>query len=154
MIYRAYGGPERLEMADIPRPVPGPGQVLVRVIASSVNPVDWKKASGRLRLLWPVQFPAVPGFAVAGDVDAKLSLTGDYVCNGFLQRSCKQPVIHGLARLASMVRCYQLIRARQAADMARQNMIVAGLHAPFLPAEDGTAVASSLNHIIQARSRQ
>jgi NADPH:quinone reductase-like Zn-dependent oxidoreductase len=68
MIYRAYGGPERLEMADIPRPSPGPGQVLVRVIASSVNPVDWKRASGKMRLIMPVKFPAVPGFDVAGDI--------------------------------------------------------------------------------------
>ena len=62
MIYRAYGGPERLEMADIPRPLPGPGQVLVRVIASSVNPIDWKRASGMMRLIMPVKFPGVPGF--------------------------------------------------------------------------------------------
>jgi NADPH:quinone reductase-like Zn-dependent oxidoreductase len=68
MIYRAYGGPERLELTDIPRPSPGPGQVLVRVIASSVNPIDWKLASGMVRLFMPVKFPAVPGFDIAGDV--------------------------------------------------------------------------------------
>ena len=68
MIYRTYGGPERLELVDIGRPSPGPGQVLVRVIASSVNPVDWKLASGRLRLFMPVKLPLVPGFDVAGDI--------------------------------------------------------------------------------------
>jgi NADPH:quinone reductase-like Zn-dependent oxidoreductase len=68
MIYRAYGGPERLELVDAGRPSPGPGQVLVRVIASSVNPVDWKLASGRLRLFMPVKLPFVPGFDVAGDI--------------------------------------------------------------------------------------
>jgi NADPH:quinone reductase-like Zn-dependent oxidoreductase len=68
ILYRAYGGPERLEMADIPRPVPGAGQVLVRVLASSVNPIDWKLASGKLRLMMPVTLPNVPGFDVAGDV--------------------------------------------------------------------------------------
>ncbi len=68
MIYRTYGGPERLELVDIGRPSPGPGQVLVRVIASSVNPVDWKLASGRLRLFMPVKLPRVPGFDVAGDI--------------------------------------------------------------------------------------
>src|SRR5688572_3755151 len=68
MIYRAYGGPERLEMTDIPRPAPGPGQVLVRVIASSVNPIDWKLASGKMRLIMPVQLPKVPGFDVAGEI--------------------------------------------------------------------------------------
>ncbi len=68
MIYRAYGGPERLELVDAGRPSPGPGQVLVRVIASSVNPVDWKLASGRLRLFMPVKLPFVPGFDVARDI--------------------------------------------------------------------------------------
>ena len=68
MIYRTYGGLERLELVDIDRPSPGPGQVLVRVIASSVNPVDWKLASGRLRLFMPVKLPFVPGFDVAGDI--------------------------------------------------------------------------------------
>jgi NADPH:quinone reductase-like Zn-dependent oxidoreductase len=68
MIYRGYGGVEKLEMADLPAPVAGPGQVLVRVLASSVNPVDWKRASGKMRLIMPVKFPAVPGFDVAGVV--------------------------------------------------------------------------------------
>jgi NADPH:quinone reductase-like Zn-dependent oxidoreductase len=68
MIYRAYGGLERLESTDIPRPSPGPEQVLVRVIAASVNPVDWKIASGKLRLLMPMKLPAIPGFDVAGDI--------------------------------------------------------------------------------------
>lgn len=68
IVYHAYGGPDRLEMTDIPRPSPGAGQVLVRVITSSVNPVDWKRAKGKLRFIMPVRFPAVPGFDVAGDV--------------------------------------------------------------------------------------
>jgi NADPH:quinone reductase-like Zn-dependent oxidoreductase len=68
MIYRTYGGPERLEMVDIPRPSPGPQQVLVRVIASSVNPIDWKLASGKMRLIMPVKLPVVPGFDVAGEI--------------------------------------------------------------------------------------
>ena len=69
MIYRAYGGPERLELVDIPRPSPASGQVLLRVLASSVNPVDWKRASGKLRLIMPVALPAVPGFDVCGDIE-------------------------------------------------------------------------------------
>lgn len=68
ILYRAYGGPERLETADIPRPTAGAGQVLVRVLASSVNPVDWKLASGQLRLLRVIRLPNVPGFDVAGEV--------------------------------------------------------------------------------------
>lgn len=68
MVMDAYGGPEKLKMQDRPRPVPGPGQLLLRVIAHSVNPVDWKVASGKLRPLRSVTFPHIPGFDVSGEV--------------------------------------------------------------------------------------
>lgn len=64
--YRSYGAP--LEMGDLPRPSAGPGQLLVQVAFSSVNPIDWKMSTGGMRLLIPVQFPAVPGFDVSGTV--------------------------------------------------------------------------------------
>jgi NADPH:quinone reductase-like Zn-dependent oxidoreductase len=68
MQYRAYGGPEVLQLGEAPRPAPGPGQVLLRARASSVNPVDWKLASGKYRLLMPARFPQIPGFDVSGEV--------------------------------------------------------------------------------------
>ena len=70
MIYRAYGGPERLESVELPRPVAAANQVLVRVRASSVNPIDWKRGSGALRMIMPASFPLVPGFDIAGEVAA------------------------------------------------------------------------------------
>jgi NADPH:quinone reductase-like Zn-dependent oxidoreductase len=66
--FSAYGGPEKLTLVDLPRPTPGPGQVLVKVAASSVNPIDWKRASGKMRLIMPVTFPCVPGYDLAGEV--------------------------------------------------------------------------------------
>jgi NADPH:quinone reductase-like Zn-dependent oxidoreductase len=45
---RAFGGPEVLEIAEIPRPEPGPGEVLVRISAAGVNPADWKLRAGML----------------------------------------------------------------------------------------------------------
>jgi NADPH:quinone reductase-like Zn-dependent oxidoreductase len=68
MMYRSYGGPENLELGEIPRPVPGDDQVLVRVRASSVNPIDWKRANGNLRLIMPACFPVVPGYDIAGEI--------------------------------------------------------------------------------------
>lgn len=68
MQYLAYGGPDRLKPADVPAPRPAPSQLLVRVLASSVNPVDWKLRSGRYRWLMPVRFPSIPGFDIAGEV--------------------------------------------------------------------------------------
>ena len=42
VVIRAYGGPEELKFEERPDPVPGPGEVLVRVAATSVNPLDLK----------------------------------------------------------------------------------------------------------------
>ena len=42
----AYGGPEVLKCEDAPRPLAGPGQLLIRVHAAGVNPVDWKLREG------------------------------------------------------------------------------------------------------------
>ncbi len=66
ILYRRYGSPDVLASADIPKPSPGPGQILIAVRASSVNPIDWKLASGKLRFLMPLKLPQVPGFDVAG----------------------------------------------------------------------------------------
>jgi NADPH2:quinone reductase len=68
MIIRAFGGPEQFELADVERPTPGPGQVLVRVRATSVNPVDYKirRAGAWAR----VPMPAILGYDAAGIVDA------------------------------------------------------------------------------------
>lgn len=66
MSYRTYGGP--LEPVDVERPIPKPEQILIRARHSSINPIDWKMGSGKLRFLIPVKLPAIPGFDVAGEV--------------------------------------------------------------------------------------
>ena len=68
MTYAAFGGVEQLRAVEVPRPSPGPGQLLIRVRRASVNPVDWKIASGKLRLLMPVTLPAIPCLDIAGEV--------------------------------------------------------------------------------------
>lgn len=65
-----YGGPEQLALRDIPNPTPGSGQAVVRVVATSLNPIDLKRASGTMRQLFPVEFPFVPGGDFSGVVDA------------------------------------------------------------------------------------
>lgn len=58
-------------LRELPDPQPGPREVLVRVRATSVNPVDWKQASGAVRLVLGARFPGfVPGYDVAGVVEA------------------------------------------------------------------------------------
>ena len=65
-----YGGPEVLQLADdLPMPRVGPNGVLVRVHASSVNPVDWKLRSGLLQAIRPVIFPVIWGCDLSGVVE-------------------------------------------------------------------------------------
>ena len=64
-----FGGPERLQLMDLPRPRPGRSEVLVRAVAVGVNPVDWNIREGRLQKILPHAFPLVPGWDVAGVVE-------------------------------------------------------------------------------------
>jgi NADPH:quinone reductase-like Zn-dependent oxidoreductase len=66
-----YGGPEVLKYEEYPDPVPGPGEVLVRVAATSVNPIDYKRRAGLTKDFYPLTFPGLIGVDLAGTV-AKL----------------------------------------------------------------------------------
>jgi NADPH:quinone reductase-like Zn-dependent oxidoreductase len=66
----AFGAADQLQLQDVPMPAPGPRDVLVRVIAAGVNPVDWKIRSGALAALFPVRTPATLGWDAAGIVTA------------------------------------------------------------------------------------
>ncbi|MEU2715225.1 NADP-dependent oxidoreductase [Streptomyces sp. NPDC007205] len=66
--YRHYGGPEVLEYGEVRDPKVGPDQVLVKVRAAAVNPVDWKCREGHLDALLDAVFPVVPGWDVSGVV--------------------------------------------------------------------------------------
>lgn len=64
-----YGGPELLTVAELPRPTPGPGQILVRVAASAVNPVDLEVRSGSHARNVGHGFPMVLGWDLSGVVE-------------------------------------------------------------------------------------
>lgn len=67
--YSRYGGPEVLEYGDVAEPKVGPDQVLVKVRAAAVNPVDWKCREGYLDPVLDTVFPVVPGWDVSGVVE-------------------------------------------------------------------------------------
>jgi NADPH:quinone reductase-like Zn-dependent oxidoreductase len=69
-VYAQHGGPEREAFADVDRPVPGPGQLLVSVRAAGVNPADWKRRSGSGSDGGQLSLPVGLGREVAGVVAA------------------------------------------------------------------------------------
>jgi NADPH:quinone reductase-like Zn-dependent oxidoreductase len=68
VVVHQYGGPEVLKFEDYPDPIPGPGEVLVRVAATSVNPIDYKRRAGLTKDFYPLQFPGLIGVDMAGTV--------------------------------------------------------------------------------------
>jgi NADPH:quinone reductase-like Zn-dependent oxidoreductase len=69
-VTEAFGGVDRIVVRELPKPVPAAGEVLLRVRAASMNPLDCKLREGTYRLLFRVKPPFVLGFDVAGEVEA------------------------------------------------------------------------------------
>jgi NADPH:quinone reductase-like Zn-dependent oxidoreductase len=69
VVFEDFGGPDVLEMRDVPEPHAGAGQVRVKVQAAGVNPFDTKVRAGLTKGFVDPVLPAIPGFEVAGVVD-------------------------------------------------------------------------------------
>jgi NADPH:quinone reductase-like Zn-dependent oxidoreductase len=65
-----YGDVDKLELREVPEPQVGAGEVKVRVVASSVNPVDWKIRSGAFRSTPHLEAPIILGRDASGEVVA------------------------------------------------------------------------------------
>ena len=70
MLIRRYGGPEVVEYGEVETPRPGPGEVQIKVRASSVNPIDWMVRDGALKMFIRTPFPIILGVDFAGTVSS------------------------------------------------------------------------------------
>jgi NADPH:quinone reductase-like Zn-dependent oxidoreductase len=68
IVVHQYGGPKVLKFEEWPDPVAGPGEVLIRVAAASVNPIDYKRRAGLTQDFYPLHFPGLIGVDIAGTV--------------------------------------------------------------------------------------
>jgi NADPH:quinone reductase-like Zn-dependent oxidoreductase len=68
--YSRYGGPDVLELVNLPAPVPAPDEALIAVRCASVIPGDWKVRAGHLQEMFPLDLPTIPGRDGAGVVVA------------------------------------------------------------------------------------
>lgn len=64
-----FGGPEVLKYEDAPMPSPEKDEVLIKIYASGVNPVDWKIRAGLAQQSFPVDLPLIPGWDVSGEIE-------------------------------------------------------------------------------------
>jgi NADPH:quinone reductase-like Zn-dependent oxidoreductase len=107
-VLHEYGPPKNLKYEDVPDPLPADqlpaaGEVLVRLVATSINPIDFKIRSGAAKDLFPVEFPAILGRDLAGIVRA----VGPNVTN----------VIPGDKVIALSLHTYAELALVQAADL-------------------------------------
>lgn len=70
LVVTRYGGPEAMEMRDVPAPEPGPRDLRIRVQAAGLNPVDYKFRQGVLKLIQRPSFPLILGSELAGVVES------------------------------------------------------------------------------------
>ncbi len=68
VVLTAYGDVDRLELREVPDPRPADGEIKIRMVGASVNPVDWKQRSGALKTYMPLDLPAILGRDAAGEV--------------------------------------------------------------------------------------
>src|SRR5258708_30567780 len=92
VVMHEYGGPDVLKYEDVPDPVPGKGEVLIRMAAASINPVDLWQRAGTTKASLRVEFPAIIGWDLSGTVvglgpEVRELAVGDHV---FAAR-CRHP---------------------------------------------------------------
>lgn len=75
---QGYGGVDQLRYEEVPKPVPGTNEVLVKVAATSVNPIDWKIRRGDRKATVALQFPVVPGRDIAGEISGTAPGVSDF----------------------------------------------------------------------------
>ena len=68
VVLHEYGGIDQLRYEEVPIPEPGSDEVLAKVAATSINPIDWKMRSGAAKDRFPLKFPVILGRDVAGTV--------------------------------------------------------------------------------------
>jgi len=88
-----FGGVEKLQLLAIPMPEPGKCEILIRIKAAGVNPVDWKIRAGMLQDRLPHEFPLIPGWDAAGIVSKKGPQTDLFTQGDEVYAYCRKPVI-------------------------------------------------------------
>ncbi|MBR0696118.1 NADP-dependent oxidoreductase [Bradyrhizobium lablabi] len=94
MTYRQYGGPEVLELQTLPMPKVGQNSVLVRICAAALNPADLALQAGHGEPIMDAWFPVIPGWDMAGVVEAVGDGVGEFSPGDKVLAYVRQEVLH------------------------------------------------------------
>lgn len=110
-----YGDLNQVKTGTLEKPEPGEGEVLVRVQSAGVNPVDAAVARGMLDKMIPAQFPAVPGWDVAGEVEERGHAARRFDIGDEVYAYARRPVVqHGtFAEYVALPECYLAHRPQE-----------------------------------------
>ncbi|MFD0048498.1 NADP-dependent oxidoreductase [Actinomycetes bacterium NPDC127524] len=70
IVIEQYGGKEQLKEAEMKKPEAGENEIIIKLEATSINPIDWKLREGYLKEMLPFEFPIILGWDAAGTVDS------------------------------------------------------------------------------------
>lgn len=90
-----FGGRDKLQLMELPVPEIRPGEILVKVKAAGVNPVDWKMREGYLKDLFPHEFPVILGWDAAGVVEKVGNGVTRFKKGDEIFAYCRKPIVHG-----------------------------------------------------------
>jgi len=90
-----FGGPDKLQLIDLPVPEVKEGEILVQVKAAGVNPVDWKIRQGYLKDLFTHEFPVILGWDAAGVVKEVGNGVTRFKQGDEIFAYCRKPIVHG-----------------------------------------------------------
>lgn len=155
------GGPEVLSVTEVPRPRPGPGQVLIRVAAIGVNPADYKvRGSAEIarNLEGKDPFPWIPGWDVAGTVERAgpgvvRFAPGDRVCGCIeFPRSGKAYAEYAVGHVSHLARVPESVSFAEAAGLPLAGLTAWQAVVDALRPEAGqrvlvTAAAGGVGHL-------
>ncbi|KAF9602665.1 hypothetical protein IFM89_030553 [Coptis chinensis] len=137
------GGVPGLKHVDVPVPVPKKDEVLLRLDATSLNPIDWKIQEGQLRLILPHKFPYIPGEVVEVSADVKKFMVGDKVVAMLRHSGFRSPTICGVV-IRCLKSCVSLMEMRELklmpAPRALMNQLTGGGLAEFAVAPESLIV--------------
>lgn len=141
----AFGGPEALVLEEVPRPEPGPGDVLIRVNAAGVNPADWYARGGFANIPEAMRPELLVPFTPGSDVSGVVAAVGPQV-TGLREGDA----VFGLVRFPQLNnggRGYAEYTTSPASDLARKPAGIDHVHAAGVPMAALTAYQILFDHV-------